>query len=110
MAQGRSSDFPPRKAVGKTYRLDVPPNVLRARASSPTRLFHAQQRSMYRRYEECTISMTKITDRLFATYISPDRKVLDMDSFKAAMVKALSDAYEQGLQDGLATKATGPDA
>ena len=38
---------------------------------------------------------TKITDRLFATYISPDRKVLDMDSFKAAM---------------LATKATGPDA
>src|SRR6476661_3969724 len=51
---------------------------------------------------------TKVTDRLFATYISPDRKVLDMDSFKAAMVKALSDAYEQGLQDGLATKATGP--
>ena len=40
---------------------------------------------------------TKITDRLFATYISPDRKVLDMDSFKAAMVKALSDAYEQGF-------------
>jgi hypothetical protein len=33
-----------------------------------------------------------------------------MDSFKAAMVKALSDAYEQGLQDGLTTKATGPDA
>ena len=27
---------------------------------------------------------TKVTDRLFATYISPDRKVLDMDSFKAA--------------------------
>ena len=53
---------------------------------------------------------TKITDRLFATYISPDRKVLDMDSFKAARVKALSDAYEQGLQYGLTTKATGPDA
>ena len=46
---------------------------------------------------------TKVTDRLFATYISPDRKVLDMDSFKAAMVKALSDAYERGLQDGLTT-------
>ena len=52
---------------------------------------------------------TKVTDRLFATYISPDRKVLDMDSFKAAMVKALSDAYEQGLQYGLTTKATGSD-
>ena len=53
---------------------------------------------------------TKVTDRLFATYVSPDQKVLDIDSFKAALVKALSDAYEQGLQDGLATKATGPDA
>jgi hypothetical protein len=53
---------------------------------------------------------TKITDRLFSTYIGPDRKVLDIDGFKAATVKALSDAYEQGLQDGLATKATGPNA
>ena len=53
---------------------------------------------------------TKVTDRLFATYVGSDRKVLDIDSFKAAFVKALSDAYEQGLQDGLATKATGPDA
>ena len=53
---------------------------------------------------------TKITDRLFATFISLDRKVLDIDGFKAALVKALGDAYEQGLQDGLATKATGPDA
>ena len=53
---------------------------------------------------------TKVTDRLFATYVSPDRRVLDIDSFKAALVKALSDAYEKGLQDGLATKATGPDA
>jgi hypothetical protein len=42
----------------------------------------------------------KVTDhRLFATYISSDRKVLDIDGFKAAV-----------LQDGLATKATGPDA
>jgi hypothetical protein len=53
---------------------------------------------------------TRLTDRLFATYISPDRKVLDIDGFKAALVKALSDAYEQGLQDGLATKPIGPDA
>jgi hypothetical protein len=53
---------------------------------------------------------TKIADRLFATYISPDRKVLDTDGFKAALVKALSDAYEQGLQDGLVTKTAGPDA
>lgn len=54
--------------------------------------------------------VTKITDRLFATYISQDRKVLDIEGFKAALVKALSDAYEQGLQDGLGTRTTGPDA
>jgi hypothetical protein len=53
---------------------------------------------------------TKVTDRLFATYVGSDRRVLDIDSFKAAFVKALSDAYERGLEDGLATKATGPDA
>jgi hypothetical protein len=53
---------------------------------------------------------TKTADRLIATYVSPDRKVLDIDGFKAALVKALSDAYEQGLQDGLVTKAAGPDA
>jgi hypothetical protein len=28
----------------------------------------------------------KITDRLFATYISPDRKVFDFDGFKAAVM------------------------
>ena len=52
----------------------------------------------------------KVTDRLFATYVSSDRKVLDIDGFKAALVKALGDAYEQGLQDGLVTRTTGPDA
>jgi hypothetical protein len=52
----------------------------------------------------------KITDRLLATYVGPDRKVLDFDGFKAALVKALSDAYKQGLQDGLVTRTTGPDA
>ena len=29
----------------------------------------------------------KVTDRLFATYVSSDRKVLDIDGFKAALVK-----------------------
>ena len=52
----------------------------------------------------------KVTDRLFAIYVSLDRKVLDIDGFKAALVKALGDAYEQGLQDGLVTRTTGPDA
>jgi len=51
-----------------------------------------------------------VTDRLLATYVSSDRKVLDFDGFKVALVKALSDAYEQGLQDGLVTRTTGPDA
>jgi hypothetical protein len=36
--------------------------------------------------------------------------VLDFDGFKAALVKALSDAYEQGLQDGLVTRTIGPNA
>jgi hypothetical protein len=54
--------------------------------------------------------VAKVTDRLLATYVSSDRKVLDFDGFKAALVKALSDAYEQGLQDGLVTRTTGPDA
>ena len=31
----------------------------------------------------------KVTERLFATYVSSDRKVLDIDGFKAALVKAL---------------------
>ena len=30
----------------------------------------------------------KVTDRLFAIYVSLDRKVLDIDGFKAALVKA----------------------
>jgi hypothetical protein len=53
--------------------------------------------------------VANVSDRLLATYVSSDRKVLDFDGFKAALVKALSDAYEQGLQDGLVTQ-TGPDA
>jgi hypothetical protein len=38
--------------------------------------------------------VTKVIERLFATYLSADRRVLDVDGFKAALVKALSDAYE----------------
>ena len=54
--------------------------------------------------------VAKVTDRLLAIHLSSERKVLDIDSSKAALVKALSDAYEQGLQDGLVTRTTGPDA
>jgi hypothetical protein len=56
------------------------------------------------------LEAAKVTDRLLATYVSSDRKVLDFDGFKAALVKALSDAYEQGLQDGLVTRTIGPNA
>ena len=48
MAKGRSSGFPPQKGGGKTYRLDVPPNVLRApvRPYSPGRTVVAFSRAI----------------------------------------------------------------
>ena len=39
--------------------------------------------------------------RLLQTYISPDRRVLDMESFKTALIKALNKAYSEGLAAGL---------
>ena len=47
---------------------------------------------------------------LLNAHVDPDRKIVDGPVFQAALVKALSDAYELGLKDGLVTKATGPDA
>jgi len=47
---------------------------------------------------------------LLTAHVDPDQKIVDRPGFQAALVKALSDAYELGLKDGLVTKATGPDA
>jgi hypothetical protein len=43
----------------------------------------------------------EIADRLLQTYISPDRRVLDMESLKTALIKALSKAYGKGLAAGV---------
>lgn len=43
----------------------------------------------------------KVANRLIETYVSPERKILDFESFKVAFVKALDHAYEEGLAAGL---------
>ena len=52
----------------------------------------------------------EIVDSLMQTHVDMNQKILDAENFKAALGQALSEAYEQGLEDGLRTKATGPDA
>jgi len=43
----------------------------------------------------------EVANRLLQTYVSPDRRVLDMDSLKTALIKALNGAYGEGLAAGL---------
>ena len=43
----------------------------------------------------------EVADRLLQTYISPDRRVLDVESLKAALIKALNGAYGEGLAAGV---------
>lgn len=43
----------------------------------------------------------EVADRLLQTYISPDRRVLDMESLKTALIKALNEAYGEGLSVGV---------
>ena len=49
-------------------------------------------------------------DTLLNAHLDTDQKIPDATAFKMALIKALSDAYEQGLEDGLVTKVAGPDA
>jgi hypothetical protein len=51
-----------------------------------------------------------VADDLLKAHLDADGKVLDKKLCKTAIINALGDAYEQGLQDGLATKIAGPDA
>jgi hypothetical protein len=51
-----------------------------------------------------------VADNLLKAHLDADGKVLDANLCKTAIINTLADAYEQGLQDGLATKIAGPDA
>ena len=42
-----------------------------------------------------------VTNRLLATYVSPDRRLLDVEGFKATLIRAVNKAYEEGLEAGL---------
>ena len=54
--------------------------------------------------------LIEVADSVLKAHLDTEEKFLDAAGLKSALVKALSDAYERGLQDGLTTKATGPDA
>ena len=42
-----------------------------------------------------------VANRLLATYVSPDRRLLDVEGFKATLIRAVNKAYEEGLEAGL---------
>jgi hypothetical protein len=54
--------------------------------------------------------LVEVADNLLKAHLDADEKVLDLKLCKTAIINALGEAYEQGLQDGLATKMAGPDA
>jgi len=54
--------------------------------------------------------LVEVADDLLKVHLDADGKVLDKKICKTAIIDALSDTYEQGLQDGLAVKTAGPDA
>ena len=54
--------------------------------------------------------LVEVADDLLKAHLDAAGKVLDAKLCRTAMINALADAYEQGLQDGLATKIACPDA
>ena len=52
----------------------------------------------------------KVTDRLFATYVSQTEKCSILMVSEPPSAQSSGGCYEQGLQDGLVTRTTGPDA
>jgi hypothetical protein len=42
-----------------------------------------------------------VANRLLATYVSPDRRLPDVEGFKAALIRAINKAHEEGLEAGL---------
>jgi hypothetical protein len=51
--------------------------------------------------------LLQTVDRLLQTYVSPDRRVLDMESFKTALIKALNEAFGEGLAAGVLAGPSG---
>jgi hypothetical protein len=49
-------------------------------------------------------------ENLLKVHLDADGKVLDKKICKTAIINALGEAYEQGLQDGFARKTAVPDA
>jgi hypothetical protein len=63
--------------------------------------------------EEMTEEVTrwsKVADSVLKAHVDTEQKIHDAGGFRMALVNALAEAYEQGLEDSLTTKATGPDA
>jgi hypothetical protein len=54
--------------------------------------------------------LAEVADNLLKAHLDDDGRVLDAKLCKDAIINALGDAYEQGLEDGLATTKSGPDA
>jgi len=54
--------------------------------------------------------LVEVAENLLKVHLDADQKVVDAKIFKTAIISALGDAYEQGLQDGLSAKIKGPDA
>jgi hypothetical protein len=54
--------------------------------------------------------LVEVAYNLLKAHLDADEKVLDAKLCKTTIINALANAYEQGLQDGLATKIAGPDA
>jgi hypothetical protein len=60
--------------------------------------------------EDTTIPWeTEVAEALLKSYVD-EGKICDAGGLKTGLVKALGDAYEKGLQDGLTTRQRGPDA
>ena len=77
------------------------------------RIFTAQQTLIVARIvmeDDTKAHLVEVADNLLKAHLDDDGKVLDKKLCKTAIVNALGDAYEQGLQDGLATKNAGSDA
>ena len=54
--------------------------------------------------------LVEVAKNCLKVHLDADGKVLDKKICKTAIINALGEAYEQGLQDGFATKTAGPDA
>jgi hypothetical protein len=52
--------------------------------------------------------LLEVAGNLLQAHVDIQQTIVDAEGFRAALIKALSEAYEQGLEDGL--RASRPDA